>query len=587
MDSVGEYTPPPCTFNRVTMNFTVTSQGRQFDRLGLMYLGDIEVFRTSTAEPTANGIVWTYIKEMEQYKTLWATDQKIIFDLGNLIDSTYTGPFITTLTATFFTVPDSQAMADSILPISAERSASNLGSAFSVPDQTASVSYQLPQDVERAVISLSACGQIGEEFWYTNTFSSDVSTFESTAGTLYGFSPFREVQLLIDGQLAGVSWPFPVIFTGGIVPGFWRPIVGIDAFDLRQHEIDVTPWLPLLCDGASHTFEIRVAGLNDDGAGHATLSETVGSYWVVTGTIFLFLGEEGSVTTGPEPTIDSPSPSIEISSVVTTNATGGNETLTYNTAVTRDISISSTIKTSTGSRPVSWTQSLLYKNFNSLTDQGFVQYTIQNTSGSDTSSSGYSNTYNYPLTVNSSFSSDAAGDISINGSLTRGLDYNVYGPSIFPSGIQTFNTTTPSTLNPADESQSTSQNIQLPAASNLPLFSGSLLSTTQTASAEYFSNATGNGSYSFGTTEQDFDFRGAELDDPSTTVELYHRHVVAVNSTVTVDEQVLVGEMVAVPVGQAAGVGVVVQVPELEGFSVRSLLGRGPGLTKGELAGGE
>lgn len=43
---IGEYTPPPCSFNRVTMNLTVTSIGRQFDRLGIMYLGDIEVFRT-------------------------------------------------------------------------------------------------------------------------------------------------------------------------------------------------------------------------------------------------------------------------------------------------------------------------------------------------------------------------------------------------------------------------------------------------------------------------------------------------------------------------------------------------------------
>ena len=42
---VGEYTPPPCEFNRVTMNLTVSSKGRQFDRLGIMYLGDIEVFR--------------------------------------------------------------------------------------------------------------------------------------------------------------------------------------------------------------------------------------------------------------------------------------------------------------------------------------------------------------------------------------------------------------------------------------------------------------------------------------------------------------------------------------------------------------
>ena len=88
------------------------------------------------------------------------------------------------------------------------------------------------------------------------------------------------VQLLIDGQLAGVAWPFPIIFTGGIVPSFWRPLVGIDAFDLREDEIDITPWLPLLCDGNQHSFEIRIAGLTDDGNGNAQLTNSVGSYWV-------------------------------------------------------------------------------------------------------------------------------------------------------------------------------------------------------------------------------------------------------------------------------------------------------------------
>lgn len=572
-DRPGQYTPPPCSFNRVTMNFTVTSKGRQFDRLGLMYLGDIEVFRTSTAEPTADGIVWTYVKEMEQYNALWTMDQKIIFDLGNLIDSTYTGPYDTILTATFFTVPDSMATADTILPISAEQSGANQGSAFSVPGQNTSVSYTLPQNVERAVISLSACGQQTEEFWYTNVFNSDMDTFEPSAGTLYGFSPFREVQLLIDGELAGVSWPFPIIFTGGIVPGLWRPIVGIDAFDLRQHEIDVTPWLPLLCDGAAHIFEIRVAGLNDDGAGHATLSETVGSYWVVTGTIFLFLSEAGSVTTGSSPTIDAPPPQIQISSAITTNSTGANETLTYNTAVSRDISISSTVKTSNGSRLATWTQKLTYANFNGLTDQGFVQLTSQNTSGTDTSSSGYSNIYSYPLTVNSSFSVDAAGDIGINATLSRGLTYNIFGPSVFPSGIQTFNITSPSLFSPSG--LQSPQTLQLPAT--LHSFSGGLLSTTQTGSAEYLS--AGNASYSFGTTSQDFDFKGAELNDPSATVELYHRYVVAVNSNVTVDEQSLAGRTYQVPVAQAEAITV---QDAAEGFSVRAVLGRGPGGLKPE-----
>jgi len=58
----GSYNPPSCAFNRVTWNLSVVSAGRQFDRLGMIYLGDIEVFRTSTAEPTTNGIEWVYMK---------------------------------------------------------------------------------------------------------------------------------------------------------------------------------------------------------------------------------------------------------------------------------------------------------------------------------------------------------------------------------------------------------------------------------------------------------------------------------------------------------------------------------------------
>jgi hypothetical protein len=176
------------------------------------------VFRTSTAEPTVNGIIWTYLKEMQQYNTLWSAENQLIFDLGNLVDDTYTGIFHTILTATFFTVPNSPPTADIILPISAMLAPKGQGSAFSLPDQNASVSHTLPRNVNRAVVTLSACGQSTEEFWYTNTFDSLRGTFAESTGTLYGGSPWREVQLLIDGQLAGVSWPFPVIFTGGKPP---------------------------------------------------------------------------------------------------------------------------------------------------------------------------------------------------------------------------------------------------------------------------------------------------------------------------------------------------------------------------------
>jgi len=83
---VGDYTPPNCEFNRVVINFTVVSHGRQYDRLAIMYLGDTEVWRTSTAEPTTPpGIRWVYLKDMTQYLSFWKEPQKLIFDLGNLI----------------------------------------------------------------------------------------------------------------------------------------------------------------------------------------------------------------------------------------------------------------------------------------------------------------------------------------------------------------------------------------------------------------------------------------------------------------------------------------------------------------------
>lgn len=275
----GSYTPPSSgNFNRVTFNLTVVSAGRQFDRLGVVYFGDIEIWRTSTAEPTTNGIRWVYIKDMSEYQSLFRQSQKLIFDLSNAVEDIYTGSYNATLTANFFTADDTVQPADLIMPVSARQSANNAPSAFTYPQMTAINELTVPRNVKRAIFSLSATGQIDEEFWFGNVLESNVDTFGP--GALLGHSPFREVQLYIDDMLAGVAWPFPIIFTGGVVPGLWRPIVGIDAFDLREEEIDVGPWLPLLCDGNSHSFEIRVAGISDDGKGYGRVTNDIGNYWV-------------------------------------------------------------------------------------------------------------------------------------------------------------------------------------------------------------------------------------------------------------------------------------------------------------------
>ena len=319
-----------------------------------------------------------------------------------------------------------------------------------------------------------------------------------------------------------------------------------------------------------------MASLNDDKAGHATLVDTPGSYWVVSGKIFLFLDPAGAVTTGSKPIIHTPPPSFRLSSAITQNASGANETLTYSIAATRQISITSTIQTSKGRQIATWSQSLTYKNYDAITNQGLTQLTIQSTNGSDASASGYANIYGYPINVDSSYSISSSGALEINGSITRGLGFDVYGPSVIPSGIQTFNITTPSLFNAGG--WLAPQVIQL---TDVPSFSGALLSTTQTGTAQYYSSP--NISYSFGTTSQDFSFSGVEVGSPGAAYELYSRDVTAINSTVVSDTQSLAGQTFGIPTSMP-GVGISLQGGL--GNSARALLGRGPGATKAVLAGG-
>jgi hypothetical protein len=564
----GNYTPPACQFNRVVMNFTVTSRGRQFDRLALMYFGDTEVWRTSTAEPTQSGIEWTYMKDMSEYLYFWKEPQKIIFDLGNLIDSTYTGLFNTTLTATFFIGPDVVDPASLIIPISARKSTLDSASVFLLPADTASNTITFPRNANRAVFSVSACGQATEEFWWSNVLQSGVDSFLPADGVLYGFSPWREVQVLVDGHIAGVHWPFPIIFTGGVVPGLWRPIVGIDAFDLREHEIDITPWLPVLSDGEQHTFEIKVAGIDDNGGTAGIVTETVGNFWYVTGKIFVWLDDPSSITTGTTPTSTLPRPSIILSQSYTQNTTGVNQTLDYKTSVTRSLSISSIVKTQKGLSPVTWTQSLSYTNLGIYTNQGYTQWNSLTTTGIDASTTGpspYSTTYKYPLTANTTFWADpsGSGNFSLTAAIDRGLSIEVTGKSIFPESYPSFSTT--------------------PSAGplNSGNFSGSYLHTAQNGSAYYFASPSTNTGLGFGSTQQEFAFGGVDADNSGT--ELYARSVEFVNSTIVYDRETLVGAVVSTYQDTAKGSAGDGQALVGPIKSPKAAIERGPGEDKASL----
>lgn len=272
---------------------TVTSSGINYDRLTLLYLGDTEVWRSTTAMPVRTGISYSFVKDMTAYASLLRQEHKVIMQLDNIYNSVFTGNFNVTIAALFYQDAGAVEPADVILPISSLSSAGNKTSAFTYPDDgKASVSLRFPPNVERAVVSVFASGNGNEEFWYTDIPAQYASTF-SPDHTFRGYSPWREVQVLIDGQLAGVVWPFPVVFTGGISTGLWVPIVGVDAYDLGSVDIDVSPWLGLLCDGLGHVFELSVVGYDPQ----STIG-TVASNWPLSAAVFLWLDEGGNQTVG-------------------------------------------------------------------------------------------------------------------------------------------------------------------------------------------------------------------------------------------------------------------------------------------------
>ncbi|KFH41689.1 Peptide-N4-like protein [Hapsidospora chrysogenum ATCC 11550] len=249
---VGNYEPPPCEFDNVYINLTATSTGVQFDRLATMWLGDVEVWRTSTPEPTSEpGIVWHFLKDMTSYLSLWKKKQRFIFDLGNLINDKKPAPW-----KSLWKPPSSSLGASS---------------AFVFPDTKAEAKVKLPRNVGSAILTVAATGQASEEFWWSNVPQSAVNYFDYNNGDeLPGLGSFREVRVLIDGLEAGFAWPFPVVFTGGISPPLHRPMVGLE---------------PLIFERVS----MEVFGVTDKDGNDKPGLVHAGSNWVLSGKIFAWL----------------------------------------------------------------------------------------------------------------------------------------------------------------------------------------------------------------------------------------------------------------------------------------------------------
>ncbi|KAK6541918.1 hypothetical protein TWF694_007694 [Orbilia ellipsospora] len=350
--AVAPYTPPPqsCEWNTVYFHLHSTSKGRQYDRLAFLYFNDTELWRTSTAEPTANGIYFTYTKDLTHFEVLLRQNGKLIFDLGNTVTNILTGTFTVTLSAHYFKLdlPPQQKPADIVLPVSKMQGSNGQASPFSLPNDLAETKLSIPQNVKKAVLSVIASGNADEEFWYTNVPDNLVSSFPNT--TLFGHSSYREIQVLVDGVLIDVIMPIPTIYTGGINPGLWKPIVCPYAYDLWEAHIDITPWV---AGKSSAVIELQVEGMVNSGQG-LEIGGGIGSNWYVSGRMFFWTDNGAPQVKPAEYSLQLSPPDINFSHTV--DGEGEDKTASFRISVGRKIVITRDF----GSGILSWERTQSY-----------------------------------------------------------------------------------------------------------------------------------------------------------------------------------------------------------------------------------
>ncbi|XVE69472.1 hypothetical protein DITRI_Ditri09bG0154800 [Diplodiscus trichospermus] len=297
------YSPPsdcPPPWPRVVLQLRATSAGDQYDRIAGIWLDGSEIFRTSTAEPTESGIFWRVRKDITRYSSLlYKPEINVTMMLENVVNDIYTGVYHVHVSFLFYKeniVPDDvrfpsiispnnknynlgtadvglfQTPADLIIPISGD---GKRGYWFKVESESDVhvKKVRFPKNTLQVVLELYASFHGNDEFWYSNPPNSYVQMNNLT--TERGNGAYREVFVTIDGKFVGSEVVFPVIFTGGINPLFWEPVVAIGDFNLPSYDLDLTPFLGWLLDGKLHEFRIGV----DDAI----------SFWLVNANLHIWL----------------------------------------------------------------------------------------------------------------------------------------------------------------------------------------------------------------------------------------------------------------------------------------------------------
>jgi hypothetical protein len=411
------YTPPsdcPGPWAKVvfTADFTV-SEGRQFDRTAAFYLGHASIYYGTTAEPRATlSPSWHVERDVTDLTAIFKSPQTGEANIGNFVGVsggvTFNGIIYANAALEFYPASHEDGaprVPDIVVPVNG--TGSDAGTLNTTTDRITQT-LNLPANVERVVLDVIAQSQSNDEFWYFCVPNDQTSNLQSCGNTA-----FRETEVFIDGQPAGVAPVYPWIYTGGIDPFLWEPIPGIQTLNFKPYRVDLTPFAGLLSDGNSHTVSVGVFNAN--------------SFFLATANLLAFTDHNRQqVTGGIISNTLSAAPTPIVTEKISANP-AGNFTGSVSVASNRNFAIRGYVNTSHGRVETTVEQTVAFLsnqqfNVGATTDIQNAQQTSTLDSITTTRDGFFVNTteqhFSYPLTIDFSFL------VNSDGSLTQATTVN-------------------------------------------------------------------------------------------------------------------------------------------------------------------
>jgi len=351
---------------KVVMDYTVSVNGRQYDRWGDLRIGSTEVYWGTTEEPSGpTPITYTVSKDVTEYTALLRKPQSFTGGIVNTVTDVYTGNYDQTVTLTYYR-GRAPSTPDAVV-------------GFPAQDAPAHLALNgLPRNIVRADLEVTLEGHGCDEQWFSDV-PADISAKYPSAG-LCTHGPYREADIALDGTPVAAVHTYPHIYSGGIVPTLWRPIPAIHTLNLYAEHIDVTPFVGRLVDGGSHDLTFTIQNAGDE--------------WTVVATLLLYTDHHAAQTHGALTT-------DEVAPTATEQVTESGDRIT-DTVARHDVT-AGYVDTSAGRIHTRVVRTVAYRNDDTVTGNGLIQHIVQHDAGTQTSTVdgrvAARHAYDYPITI--------------------------------------------------------------------------------------------------------------------------------------------------------------------------------------------